>query len=208
MGEYFARRTPLDWPSVGERISERRVGRIGGEVGVIRQPLGIALARPRGKYGVACCTFGQRAGPLKRKPGQGRGELLRTEQRARRDAGRDGGKGALSKRAEPVLQRQCPRRREDAPLVELAPRDLADGTRLDDLCSIVACVLRFSQAHTGCFVGKIHLLVLQVRFSVHSKCEISKCDIYKSRNRSPHAQTDASEFLGSRVQGKASHTDT
>src|SRR5262249_17449456 len=88
----------------------------------------------------------ERDGSLQRQPRQSLGKLLRAEQRTAGRTGRDGGKGAPGERAQPVLQRERAGRREYSPLVEIAPRDLAERERLDDLGAVVARLLRFALA--------------------------------------------------------------
>src|SRR5262249_54867640 len=51
-------------------------------------------------------------------------------------------------------------RGEDAPLVEIAARDLTERERFDDLRSIVARVLRLPLSGARCLIGQIHRALL------------------------------------------------
>jgi hypothetical protein len=73
---------------------------------------------------------------------------LGPEQRAGRRPGRHACKGAAGERAQAILQSEHAAGGEDAPLVEIALRDLPKRQSLDDLGAIVSRVLGFSLSDT------------------------------------------------------------
>src|SRR5262249_19191785 len=165
-------RAALDRPASGDGISERVVRVVvatgGREVDVIREALGrrlavrqvgrIAAIARAGEEGIASSRIPRERGRrLQREPRQRLAELLGAEQRAARRAGRHRGERAAGEWAEAVLQRERAGYREDAPLVEIAPGDLAEREGLDDLRAIVARVLRLLLPDARCLCRNVHV---------------------------------------------------
>src|SRR5262249_38405453 len=86
----------------------------------------------------------------------GLGEWQHAEQRARRETGGDVAfrVRAADEWAEAALRHDDAGRREQAPLEQLAARDLALRQRLENLPAVPARVLRLAQSRSGCFLRK------------------------------------------------------
>ncbi len=145
MLEELSGRPALHGPAVGDRIAERVF--VDGpsvlvEILVVRVPLGVGDPEP-----APACLFradlGQGNGLLEFQAWHRLGELRHTEQRAPYQPGRSLRISAAHERVEPVLEGECPGSSHRPPLDEVAPRDLADRERLDDLRPVVPGVLRF-----------------------------------------------------------------
>ncbi|TMB39716.1 MAG: hypothetical protein E6J62_01540 [Deltaproteobacteria bacterium] len=89
-------------------------------------------------------------------------ECLDAEQRAARQARRNTRIGirAADEGVQAMFPEQQSTRREQAPLEQIAPRDLPVGERLDDLLAVPAGVLGFLDPKFRCFIGKKHQLLL------------------------------------------------
>ena len=110
LGKNLPRRSALHGPPSGDRIDECWVGRVGSEVGMIRQPPGRQrLPTTRRKRHVAggrrirSRHAGQRLRRLHSQSREGLCEFLRAEQRACWCTGRNRREGTAGKGAETVL---------------------------------------------------------------------------------------------------------
>ena len=215
MGKELGGRAALHRPPVGERDCGTDSGRIAVEsveVVVVGQPSsGSLIGKLAAENGIDLAASRERGHGHRRlqlQPRHALGELGGAEQRAARRAGRHVGERAARKRAQPILARQQSAGREDAPLDELTPRDLAYGSRLDDLGSIVACSLRFPLPNARSFVRDIHWASLPVlSFTLSpTMALLIRLGSNPRRRKQSNFNGDAEDWFARSVRGELRNT--
>src|SRR5262249_21748194 len=172
-GLWIGRSTAFDRAHAGARIDKIRIAGIVAEIVVVRQTLRVLrgavrkeLARRRRPSRGVVVRVGVMLNPSQRQrqlqPVQRLRKLLCPEQRAARRPGRHGCEGAAGERAQAVLQGDNAAGGEQAPLVKIAPGDLAKGQGLDDLGAVVSCILSFPLSHARSVFGYVHKLTLRL----------------------------------------------
>src|SRR5262249_35863440 len=121
MGKHFAGWAAFDRSSVGDGIYELRIGRVGAEVGMVRQSLGWPLVgEPPGELGVASRGTHHRHRRLQVEPRQQWAEPRGRAEWAPWRARRHRGESAASTWIQAILPGQEPGGRKEPPFVQLA----------------------------------------------------------------------------------------